>query len=292
MLYRGRGSLENPTCRECRKQRRQGTCEWCGEQFDAYGRHRDYPGQFCSLVCWGYAQRKYNRVPGLPRSRAGSKASSRARKLNRKLTWDGVTDEEIFERDGWICQIPGCGEPIPPLASHPDPLSASIDHIVPISLGGDYTAANGRAAHLGCNEKRRNVMHESELALAATLEQDWESKLVYCNNGCGRPLPLRLVAKGYVLCPACRKAQGQAERQAEATARVTVAAALRQRVLECRERGMTWKDSAAACGLSGPGAAFNVAYPPGSAAWAARPRREREPTPDLEERLWWTTVRP
>jgi hypothetical protein len=80
-------------------------------------------------------------------------------------------------------------------------------------------------------------------------------------------------------CPDCR----QAARKAATTE-------LQQRVLECRERGMTWKEIAAVCGLSGPGAAHNVAYPPwGRYKDPAEDRRASQEEP--ESAFWWTTVR-
>lgn len=60
--------------------------------------------------------------------------------------------EEIFERDGWVCHL--CDEVIDPGARWPDTKSVSIDHIVPLSLGGGDTPDNVRAAHYGCNAGR------------------------------------------------------------------------------------------------------------------------------------------
>jgi len=149
MLVPGPGSLAQPTCQECRRKARERTCESCGEKFVARGRDRpENPNRFCSVKCRVAARTMYEHP------RAASKASTRARKAQRRLTWDGVTDQQIFERDGWVCRIPGCGRPIQPELRHPDPGSASIDHIVPLSRGGDDTAANKRAAHLVCNTRR------------------------------------------------------------------------------------------------------------------------------------------
>lgn len=61
---------------------------------------------------------------------------------------------EIFERDEWICGI--CSQAVDPALTSPEPMSASIDHIVPVSLGGNHTRANVRLAHLRCNTKRGN----------------------------------------------------------------------------------------------------------------------------------------
>lgn len=59
---------------------------------------------------------------------------------------------EIFERDGWICGI--CNEPVDPGLAHPDPMSASLDHIVPVSRGGKHSRANTQCAHLTCNVRK------------------------------------------------------------------------------------------------------------------------------------------
>jgi 5-methylcytosine-specific restriction endonuclease McrA len=78
-------------------------------------------------------------------------------------TWDGVTDAEILDRDHWTCGI--CRKRIGRKFRSPHPRSASIDHIMPLSEGGDDTAANKRAAHLGCNIRRSNRGGNEQLAL-------------------------------------------------------------------------------------------------------------------------------
>ena len=55
----------------------------------------------------------------------------------------------VFGRDGWICGI--CSEPIPLVAVVPHPLAATIDHIVPLALGGPHVYENVQAAHFLCN---------------------------------------------------------------------------------------------------------------------------------------------
>jgi hypothetical protein len=64
------------------------------------------------------------------------------------------TSREIAERDGWRCQL--CRKPVNPRKRHPDPMCASIDHIVPISQGGTDVRANVQLAHLFCNMSKGN----------------------------------------------------------------------------------------------------------------------------------------
>lgn len=155
---------ERRRCRDCqrahprRSHQDPRVCELCEcEYVPKYARHRDRPGQrFCSKSCkraWENGSRPpFDRyaVVGLPRKRR----HDRIRRQRRVATWDGVTDAEIMERDRWRCGI--CRKAIGKSFSWPDPRSRSIDHIVPISEGGEDTAGNKRAAHLGCNCARMN----------------------------------------------------------------------------------------------------------------------------------------
>lgn len=59
---------------------------------------------------------------------------------------------EVYERDGWVCGI--CGEPVDANLKHPNPLSPSLDHIVPLALGGRHSRANTQLAHLVCNVRK------------------------------------------------------------------------------------------------------------------------------------------
>lgn len=160
LLWMTSTSSEHPMCMSCRRERRKKTCEQCGEEFQARGRDTaNKPNRFCSAAC-RIASRTM--PPGVARARR--KAGIRARKLRHAETWDGVTDQQIYERDGWICQIPGCElGPIDPELKYPSPLSAEPDHIVPVSLGGADTAPNKRASHKICNERRCNRMHPDDV---------------------------------------------------------------------------------------------------------------------------------
>lgn len=64
-------------------------------------------------------------------------------------TGEPVLLSDIIARDGLNCSI--CGEPVDLTVLWPDPLSKSIDHVVPIARGGIHDPTNCALAHLGCN---------------------------------------------------------------------------------------------------------------------------------------------
>lgn len=68
--------------------------------------------------------------------------------------WERFSPVEVYERDGWICGI--CNKPVDRSTYFPDPMSVSLDHVIPVSLGGPHTRANTRCAHFGCNSNRGN----------------------------------------------------------------------------------------------------------------------------------------
>lgn len=55
-----------------------------------------------------------------------------------------------------VCSI--CGMPVDKTLSFPDPMSASVDHIVPASRGGTNSIDNLAIAHLICNRVKSNKM--------------------------------------------------------------------------------------------------------------------------------------
>ena len=65
---------------------------------------------------------------------------------------ESFPDSEIFERDGFVCGI--CNEPVDMEVRYPDAMSASLDHVIPLSRGGGHVRANVRLAHLGCNARK------------------------------------------------------------------------------------------------------------------------------------------
>jgi 5-methylcytosine-specific restriction endonuclease McrA len=58
----------------------------------------------------------------------------------------------ICDRDDWTCWI--CRAPIDSTLHHPHKMAGTVDHYVPLSVGGHDEDDNLRAAHFSCNSKR------------------------------------------------------------------------------------------------------------------------------------------
>lgn len=76
-------------------------------------------------------------------------ARRRAWKTNQSLPHERVSRKEIFKRDNFICHL--CKKKV-------KTEQLSIDHLIPLSQGGQHTYGNLATAHLLCNQ-RRGVNH-------------------------------------------------------------------------------------------------------------------------------------
>ena len=112
-------------------------CRECGRIF--LPRFRDKHRIFCSDIC----AHKYNRRKG--------KATRRARK--RGVHYESFDPREIFERDGWICQLCGVRTPRRVCGSLAE-RAPVMDHIVPLALGGEHTKRNGQCLCRRCNQRK------------------------------------------------------------------------------------------------------------------------------------------
>ena len=81
------------------------------------------------------------------------------RRMKADTAVEPIVNERVFDRDGWVCGI--CAEPVHPDEKWPHPRSASLDHIVPLSLGGAHVYENVRLTCLRCNVARGNRIEES-----------------------------------------------------------------------------------------------------------------------------------
>ena len=59
-----------------------------------------------------------------------------------------------------------CRKNINKTLAWPHPMSASLDHVIPIARGGEHSYANTQIAHLTCNiRKRDKTVEPQQLAL-------------------------------------------------------------------------------------------------------------------------------
>lgn len=104
---------------------------------------------------------KYNRTyskteRGKENKKKGSQRR-RARKLGAAIV-ETFTSQQVFERDFYICCI--CGLEIDKTLHHPEKLSASLEHKIPLSRGGDHSLENCASAHLLCNLRKNSKLIE------------------------------------------------------------------------------------------------------------------------------------
>lgn len=91
--------------------------------------------------CRVYNRRYASAHPGFT---ANNNARRRAR-IMRAPVIERIDRLEVAERDNWTCHI--CGQVI-------KRSELSMDHLVPLSLGGEHSMRNIAAAHRRCNSRR------------------------------------------------------------------------------------------------------------------------------------------
>lgn len=77
------------------------------------------------------------------------------------VEYEPINRTGLYVRDDFTCQI--CLEPLDMDAVFPDPLSPSLDHIIPISKGGPHIWSNVQSAHLSCNCRKKDGVKEAIL---------------------------------------------------------------------------------------------------------------------------------
>jgi 5-methylcytosine-specific restriction endonuclease McrA len=122
---------------------RTGVCAQCGEEFRFTHKRR-----YCSRPCCNraYAERRKQRE-----NFAEQKQDAKRRRVARQrgAKHEPVSRRRVFERDSWVCGI--CETPTLKEVKVPHPLAPTLDHVIPLALGGDHTYANSQTAHFICN---------------------------------------------------------------------------------------------------------------------------------------------
>ena len=86
---------------------------------------------------------------------ANKKANHKYRALKFNTTVENFSPIEIFERDGYRCQL--CGKKTRPDYKPNHPLYPHLDHIQPISLGGEHSRKNTQCLCHHCNLSKSNT---------------------------------------------------------------------------------------------------------------------------------------
>ncbi len=166
----GRADVDADTvrCTACRVDAIAGQCEHCDATFASVKTSRGARTRFCSKSCARRSQIASGGHPFLEpgpiltdderRERSFLKGERARRKRRARLAEvesEPYTLKQIAERDGYRCGL--CGEEVDMTLKHPHPESASVDHILPLSLpGATDLKTNVRLAHLGENLARGN----------------------------------------------------------------------------------------------------------------------------------------
>ena len=133
-------------------------CLWCHVSFVPQWENRDKQ-HYCSSTCNRRGNAEHKKVGRRKRNNEGGCPDHRARRSLRRMyghvpegAFEHVDPLVVFERDHWTCAI--CGKRIDAQAKFPDVMSASVDHVVPLSKGGAHLYANVRATHYECNRRK------------------------------------------------------------------------------------------------------------------------------------------
>lgn len=112
-----------------------GVCRLCGKTYCREARHDN---GFCSSSCNTRHTRKQRKAERRAHHQAG----------------ESFTLREIAERDGWRCHL--CGGKVPDRKYAARDNDPTLDHLVPVSAGGEHTRVNVALAHNRCNWERSN----------------------------------------------------------------------------------------------------------------------------------------
>lgn len=137
------------------------TCRICGAEFDTKWNVQ----QFCNSGCKASGLRQWKQdYPSTEQGRARITAGAqRRRAVKRQAFVEDVDPRVVYERDKWRCHI--CKTRIRHSRKRWDPDGPSVDHLLPLALGGEHSYANVAAAHLRCNVQKHTAATGEQLAL-------------------------------------------------------------------------------------------------------------------------------
>ena len=103
---------------------------------------------YCSTTCRNRSDVARNRE-AYNRRNSERRARERGAVIDNASTF---TRTDVFDRDGYICQL--CFTPINWTLTGRHPMAPSLDHVVPLNKGGEHTLANTWTVHFACNASK------------------------------------------------------------------------------------------------------------------------------------------
>jgi len=111
----------------------QRECKECGELFNTY--NKNVLKVYCSDIC---------------SKRSGHRNVRHIRRMRERLAFKEVVNKKIlYDRDRKRCQL--CGKKLNLKRQVPHPLAVTVDHIVPLSKGGEHSYRNTQLLCFKCN---------------------------------------------------------------------------------------------------------------------------------------------
>ena len=118
------------------------SCFSCGDTMEVPARQGRYQCESCRSA----SKRRERKTRG---------NTHRKRALRFGVGYEPINPDDIYRRDNWVCGI--CLKMIDSTLAYPHAKSASLDHVIPMSLGGDHMRNNVQASHLECNLAKGNA---------------------------------------------------------------------------------------------------------------------------------------
>lgn len=151
-------SRENSRARYRPRELMMTQCVVCGSDIE----HRSLGRRYCSNRC--SAKASYERRKQTPEFWAAHSENIKRRRARKKTSVvDKFTSTEIFVRDKYRCHI--CRRKCRRSVVVPHPLAPTIDHLIPLSCGGEHTRANVATACFQCNSVKGDRGGGEQLAI-------------------------------------------------------------------------------------------------------------------------------
>jgi 5-methylcytosine-specific restriction endonuclease McrA len=128
---------------------------------------------FCSRRCMSIAGSRAahlavhgaftRRLDGASKRAVDRERCARRRARLAAAVVEVVEPDVVYERDGWRCHV--CRGPVDRTLSGRHRLGPTLDHLVPLALGGEHSYANTALAHRACNSSKGVRGGNTQLAL-------------------------------------------------------------------------------------------------------------------------------